>query len=281
MANIRIVFPNDIDDASLSCSPAEVASLPVSNLQVQTRGDVWRSDGEVSSQHILGDLNGFKPISCFALIRHNLTASATYRLKLYDGSGQSGTMVYDSGAVSLDSTILGYGVYRYGIDPYGAAVLEDWPVPYFDLWFDAVVAISFDLELIDTANPDGYLQAARMVLGDTFEPFRNMDFGLSFSWREQSKQMRTEGGTLRTDAREAFRRLRISLSRLTPAERVLVTDKMRRIGLRNDFFISCFPESADSTLERDYAGMFKLVEIPEIVHPMYDVFNTTLTIEEA
>lgn len=281
MSNVRLIFPNVADDATLSCSPAEVALLPASNLQLQTRGDLWRSDGEITAQHILGDLAGYQTVSALALVRHNLTATATYRLRLYDAAGQTGTLLYDSGTVALETTLVGWGAFDWGTDPWGSATLSDWPVPYFVVWFDAVLALSFDLELADTDNPDGYLEAARLVLGATIEPTYNMSYGLELSWREQSKQVRTEGGTLRTDERQAYRRWSFALDHLSPAERGTLMDRFRRIGLRNDLFLSCFPEDTDTDRERDYAGLVKLVETPAMAAHLPATYRTQLVFEES
>ena len=280
MANVRIIFPNIADDATLSCSPAEVAALPVTNLQDQTRGKVWRSNGVISAQHIYGDLAGYQNCSALALVRHNLTATGTYRLRLYDQTGQAGTLLYDSGTVTLGGTILGWGAFDWGTDPWGAGSLQDWPVPYFVVWFDTVNALSFDLQLDDTANPDGYLEASRLVLGHYFEPEVNAGAGLEMAWMEQSKQSRTEGGTLRTDERDPYRRFALHLPRLTAAERTTLLDRLRRAGLRNDIFLSCAPQM-DSDLERDYTGLVKLTSTPGMVADLPGNFKTELIFEES
>ncbi len=280
MANVRIIFPNVADDATLTCSPAEVVALPVANLQDQTRGKLWRSNSVISAQHILGDLSGYQNCSALALVRHNMTATGTYRLRLYDQVGQAGTLLYDSGSVTLGGTILGWGAFEWGADPWGSASLQDWPVPYFVIWFATVNALSFDLELTDTANPDGYLQAARLVIGHYFEPESNAGAGLEMAWMEQSKQVRTEGGTLRTDEREPYRRFGLTLPRLTATERTTLLDRLRRAGLRNDLFLSCAPEM-DDDLERDYTGLVKLTATPAMVADLPSNFRTQLEFEES
>lgn len=276
-----MIFPNVADAATLTASPAALAALPVSNLQKQTRGELWRSNATIENQHILGDLAGYQTVSALALVRHNLTSTASYRLRLYDGAGQSGTTLYDSGTVTLGGSLLGWGSFDWGTDPWGTDNLEDWPVPYLVAWFDPVLALSFDLELDDSANADGYLQAARLVLGNYFEPEKNMSYGLAMSWQEQSRQVRTEGGTLRTDERQAYRRFSFSLDWLTPAERATLLDKLRRAGLRNDLFLSCFPADTDADRERDYAGLVKLTEAPAMNASLPAVYRTSLVFEES
>ena len=281
MSNVRFIFPNVADDATLTCSPAAASTLPVTNLQTQTRGELWRSNSVISAQHIYGDLSGYQTVSAMALVRHNLTATATYRLRLYDQTAQSGTLLYDSGTVTLGGTLLGWGSFDWGVDPWGSASLADWPVPYLVAWFDPVLALSFDLQLDDTASADGYLEAARLVLGGYVEPTYNMSYGLDMSWREQSKQTRTEGGTLRTDEREPYRRFSFALDHLSVSERATLMDRFRRAGLRNDLFLSCFPEDTDADRERDYSGLVKLVETPSMQANLPTNYRTQLVFEES
>lgn len=279
MSAIRLVFPNAADTATLSSSPAAVGAMPVTYLQDQTRARIWRSNSVVEAQHILGDLASYATLSAVALVRHNLTTSASYRLRLYSGSGQTGTLVYDSGAQSVGELVLGWGDFAWGVGTWGAESAADWPVPYFAHFFAEVQALSFDLQIDDSGNPDGYLQAARLVLGQSWSPARNADYGLSLSWRETSRQVRTDGGTLRTDARDPYRRISFDLSALDPLDRDDLTDKIRRAGLRNDIFLSCQPGRGGAR-ERDYAGLFKLSESPSVVASSYRIYKAQMTLEE-
>lgn len=271
MSNLRLIYPNEADTATLSCSPAEVASMPVANLQDMRRGYPWRSDGVVSGQHILGNFSGYKACSGIALVRHNLTAAGTWRLRLYDGVNQTGNLLYDSGVTRIAEQLLGWGRFRWGIDPWGAATAKDWPAPYFAGWFAKVVAASFDLELSDTANPDGYLQASRLIIGDYFSPAYNVSYGLAMAWRENTRQTRTEGGTLNSDAGPGYREFSMSFDLLPQDDRNILVDIFRRAGLRNDIFIACMPGQGGA-LERDHTALVKLVQTPDTVASSYRNF---------
>lgn len=278
-ANVRIITPNDADAATLTASPAAVATLPVTNLQDPTRARLWRSISAVP-QTIFGDWADAYSVSGFALVRHNLTPNATLRLKIYDGPGQTGMMLYDSGNTAI-GTAIGWGELVWGRDAWGGSnIFSGWAYAFTTLWFSADYARSFSLTITDTANPDGYLQASRLFLGQYFEPLMNFDYGVSLGWEESSKQQRTDGGTLRTDAFDPYRRITFSLSNLGDGERAQLMEIARKVGMRDDLFLSCFPGQGGAK-ERDYAGQMKAVQVARLSHPRLDRFKTELIFEES
>lgn len=278
--NVRMITPNDADAATLTAAPAAVATLPVTNLQDPTRARLWRSTS-TAAQTINGSWAASYSVSGFALVRHNLSPNATLRLIVYSGANQTGAVLYDSGAVAI-GTMIGWGDLVWGIDPWGGAnQFVNWAYAFTTLWMTSVVsARSFALTLTDPSNPDGYIQASRLFLGRYFEPLINMNFGLTMSWEESSKQQRTDGGTLRTDSFDPFRRWTCSLANLAESERAQLIEIVRRIGMRDDLFISFFPGAGGAT-ESDYAGQAKIVQVPKFTHPRFSRFATDLVFEES
>lgn len=277
MPNLRIIAINEADSATLTASPALVATLPVTNLQDAARAKVARSSS-LATQMIYGNFAGLKNISAMALVRHNFTAAATLRLKLYSELNQAGTLVYDSGVLTF-GTANGWGEFVWGVDPWGAELFTDWPVKWKDLFFDAVQAQSFSLQWDDPANTDTFMQASRLFLGAAFEPTTNMRWGFKWGWQERTQQERTEGGSLRSDAGEPYRTVRLNLDFLPDGERAQMGDILRNIGKRKDFFFSGFP-LAGGAKERDFAGAFKIVQMPDIEGAFAGNSRTELTIEE-
>jgi hypothetical protein len=264
MPNFRIIHPNDADDAVLTASPAMVAALPVGNLQVATRASMARSVGLPAPQYVRGNFNEVKQITSMALARHNLTAAATIRLKLWNDLNQTGALNYDSGVVALGNP-LGWGDFPWGLAPWGGDAFSDWQTAFVSLWFVSAVALSFELQWSDSANPAGYMECSRLFLGAYWSPAANMSYGHSMMWDENSTQERTEGGTLRTDGDDPFRRWEIDLGWLTQGERAQLTEIARRAGKREDFFFSAFPTEGGAK-ERDYAGPAKFVNVPGVTH---------------
>lgn len=280
MSRVRIIAPNRADEAALTAAPAMVATLPVENLQDDARARVARSVGLPAPQYIRGDWPAFNSINAFALWRHNLSGAATLRLKLYAGAGQAGTLLYDSGAISLGS-IIPYGELVYGVDIYGAQLFENWPVASHVIWFAAVLPLSFELQLTDPANPDGYMQVSRLVLGGYFSPAVNFSRPFRMRWEDESTQERTDGGTLRTDEREPFRLFNFNLDSMNEAERAALMELLRQHAKNKTLFLSMFPEDI-GTKRRDFAALVKVVgQAPDVEGNLPLNYRSQLVLAEA
>jgi hypothetical protein len=279
VANIRLIAPNAFDAATLTDSPAMVATLPVGNLQDAARARVARSVGLPATQYVRGDWPASAACSGFALWRHNLTGAATLRLKLWAGLGQSGTLLYDSGLVAIGS-IVPYGELVYGVDTYGGGVFKDWPLGCVLLWFNAVSALSFELAISDPANTAGYLQACRIFLGQYFSPAKNFNYGAKLRWEDDSTQERTDGNSLRTDSRDPYRIVSFDMAELCEAERASLSEILRMSGKSRDLFVAAFPE-VGGTKDRDYSFAAKIIQMPDLTGDRPLNYQSELVLAEA
>lgn len=277
MSNLRLIAVNDVDSATLSASPAVLSTLPASNLQLPERAKVVRTSS-TAAQDIKGTWSAAKVVSGCALVRHNLTSSATWRLRLYSDAAWT-TLVYDSGAmVATPAKALGELI--WGVEPLGVTVFTGWGQAFSDHYFAPISARSFTLTLTDAANPDGYLQASRLFLGYTLEPEANCDWGLKLSWKESSKLSRTDGGSLRVDPYQPYRTLDFNLNWLTSGDRARFLDVFRAAGRRLDVWISVFPGSG-GMLERDHAMQARLTGGGDSTHNRYNNWTQPFQLEEA
>ncbi len=275
--NLRIITPNDGDSATLTADPALVATLPVTNLQDASRARVARTTS-TASQQIKGVWSAAKIISACALVRHNLTSAATWRLQLYTAADWTG-LAYDSGAI-LACPPKALNDLEWGVEPLGASLFTGWALAFSSMWFTAVNARSFIVTLADAANPAGYMEASRLFIGRYLEPQYNYDWGIKLAWREDTTQERTEGGTLRSDGFDPYRRMSFRVANLSPSDRPKFQEWARRDGLRTDVFVSAYPGDG-SALERDHGMAAKLVSSPEIDHRRLSIFASEYIVEEA
>lgn len=275
--SLRIVTPKISDAATLTSSDF-VATLPVTNLQLEGRGRTARTTNATGNKTILGNLAGIAILSAMVLYNHNLTSQATWRLELYDGANQTGTKVYDSGTLNALPAV-GWGEFQWGLLPWGGSVFTGWGSAFSVLWFDPVGALSFRLTIADAANPDGYLDMKRLLMGNYFEPLVNVEYGLNVFWQDNSEQMRTQGGSLRTDNRVQFRVARGTLPALTQGERATFVEMTRQVGLRVEVFMSIFPEIGGA-MERDHSILGKFTTMPDLMHSQYNSFKSDLVFEE-
>lgn len=282
IGNMRLLTPNRGDTATLTSATSGTDTLPVANLQDTTRERVWRTANAAGTKTVYGDLADIRTLSGFALARHNLTGIATLRLRLYSQPAQAGTLLYDSGDLIDTSVAHGWGDpnYGWGLFPWGSATI-DTPVPIFAHWFGPINACaSFRLDITDASNADGYIQAARLVIGDYFEPAKNCSYPMRMGQRESSVQVRTEGGSLRTDSGQVWRQWSTALDMLTDSERSDLFDRLRRMGMSGDAVISVFP-GAGGAIERDHCGLVKLTADADISATAYANWAIPLTFEDS
>jgi hypothetical protein len=275
---LRIITSNGVDEATLAASPSGVSSLPVEHLQEVARSRVFRTDGLPSTQTITGTWSLARVTSGLCLWRHNLSSEASLRVRLWDGANQSGNLVYDSGTVNALPP-KSIGDLRLGIDPLGANLFTEWEIAYSTVWWSEVAAQSFQLDVSDGSNSDGYLEAARLYLGLALAPTSNFERGWSVRWADPSEQTRTAGGTVRTLAREPYRVLELDLELLSAADRSRWFDMQRSVGKRKDVFVSAFPEEGGGK-ERDHAFAAKFPETGDMTGPIANYYATSLVLQE-
>jgi hypothetical protein len=278
MSNLRILYRNLADAATLAASPALVSTLPVANLQVTGRARVARTTS-TADQAITGDWGSAQPVNGIVLWRHNLTETSTWRVRLYAGANQTGTLLYDSGG--LAGEMMPLGDLRWGVDPLGATLQRGWSVAYQAvLWTPTVQARSFRIDLSDPDNPAGYLQVARLFIGAYWSPVQNADYGAAMAWTDDSELIRTDGGSLRTFIRAVSRQLSFSLSRMEEADRGAFVDLVREVGRVHEVFISLFPE-AGGKLERDHQILGKITGNHNSVGRPVNLWADQITIAES
>jgi len=275
--SLRIVTPYISDAATLSSSDF-VATLPVQNLQVEGRGRVARTVNATGNKTILGNFAGLSIISALVLYRTNFTSQATWRLELYSGANQTGIKVYDSGTGSALPAI-GWGEFQWGLLPWGGSVFTGWGSAFSTMWFDPIGALSFRLTIADAANPAGYLEMKRLLMGNYFEPLVNVEYGLNLQWQDNSTQFRTQGNSIRTDNMALFRVLQGRLPALTQGERATFMEMTRQVALRTEVFMSVFP-TVGGSLERDHAMLGKFTSMPNVLHSEFSSYKSDLTFEE-
>lgn len=277
MPNLRLVATNAVDAATLTSSDF-TATLPVTNLQLEGRARVARTTNASGTKTINGNFAGSTLCSALVLYNHNLSGTATWRLRLFNGANQTGTVVYDSTTLT-PQTVVGWGAFQWGVEPWGSYIFRDWEQPFYALFFADVLALSFRLELADSVNPAGYLQAGRLIIGRYLTPYFNASYGLSLSWDTNSLQRRTLGGSVRTDRRATFRRLQFDLETLDAGERALWLDLARSASLHRELFISVYP-GVGGELERDHAMLAKFSQVPALNLPVPERWSMKLELTE-
>lgn len=265
---MRILAPDLALTATLSCATAN-SLYPAANLITQLRDDTLRTTG-VSAQVIRATWAANQSVSAVALCRHNLTSAATWRVQLYSDAAWT-TQVADSGTVTA----------FISTDPGPFDTVNDATFKVLKnsvAWFSATTVRSVQITLTDAANPAGYLEASRVMIGAYTDPGQNPDWGYTITWDDPTRQSRTLGRSLLSqnngDRTRAFN-FPFTLLDITP--RNYLIDLMRVYGMEKDFFISMWPTEG-GRMEREHMGWVKITAMQGMARPMVNWYGTNLTL---
>ncbi len=260
-SRLFICARNAIDDAVLTGNPVMVSTLPVTNLQIPSRGRVARSTS-AAVQEIKFTWNGSgNYLNFLTLFRHNLEPGATWRVQLYSDAAWT-TQIYDSGTgyAYVADTL---GDLDFGVDPLGSGIFDSFLGQRFSVvFFNSVLALSGKVTITDTGNSAGYVEASRLFAGDGVELTYNAS-AIDFDWLEDTTQSRSDGGSLRSDAKIAYRALGLKVDWIDSLQRSTFADMARYAGKRKDLFVSAYPQ-AGGELERDYTMLAKFKSLPKL-----------------
>lgn len=276
---MRIIADNLVDIATLTANPAVVATLPVTNLQKLAHSKTMRTTS-TADQEIKMTFASDKVFTAFAMLRHNLTSSATWRIQIYSDAAWT-TQVFDSAdTLALPGKAL--GDLLWGVEPLGVTLFTGWAFAFSTMWLSSAVnGRSVKITIKDSTNPAGYFDVGRLFAGSHIESNINPKQGMDLKWIDPSKQSRTSGATLYSEQiGEPYRELQIDLDALSPESRSKLNEASRQVGMRKDIFISVFP-GYGGAIERDYTLQGKFVKTPNSRFEPGVRFSSGFTIQDA
>lgn len=276
MSNLRLVYINQADLASTLTASNTSGALSAALMRTDEKGEAHRSTGTSVSYTLTWASN--VTIGAVALPATNLSATATVRVRLYSDTAMT-TLIADTGTVTacpgLDlatslwtlTTARNVNSFAYG----GASKSSFW----FTTQPSTVRACLIDL--VDSSNSAGYIDCARIVAGPYWEPAINADYGASYQLVDDTKNSRSDSGSLYSDRGTVSELLVLKLSYLTFEERTQLGKLIRGNGIWKPVFISVFPEDT-TNLEQTYQIYGKRKNAP-IDHPFFNTFTAPLEIE--
>lgn len=182
------------------------ADWPVSNVGDLPLARVARSaDLLAASTQIIGTLPRDRACRLFALVRHNLTVAAQFRLRLYADAART-TEVYDSAFSDVWPEMFPFDTLEWEDDNYwtGTYSTEDlegstWTRP---IWLETpVTARAFLLEITDPTNPAGYVEVGLMDVAQGWQPALNVSYGYQTGFRSRTVMVEALAGSKYFDRR--------------------------------------------------------------------------------
>ncbi len=206
----------------------------------------------------------------------NLSPTATIRVRGY--SDAAGTVqVMDTGTISACPAqaidLAGWtptqaaSAYAYGGGAHARA------------WFSNALVRRLVIDIVDTANLQGYIECGRIFVGAQWSPAETADYGAPVTLEDASTSYRDDGSNLRSNKSYKFRKASIDLSHLTPADRYTVEAARASLGTTESFIYSLYPGDADRELERFNQGIYKFSASAALSTPGFERYATTFDME--
>lgn len=271
MANVKFLFKDEIALASVVADNAnnQVSTLPAENLQQIGRTKVYRTTGTGTNYfYPIIDFPDLVSIDEIYLIRHNLTTAATIEVILTEDPPNEGSPYFNEVQNALLAGATGF------IPDSKTSIFTVTP-PDNTNQFNKMY-----LRVNDASNPDGYLEASRLIAGKVYSTTINAKYGLAFGWDEDTKQARSMGGTLHSDLAKPYRWCNMQLPELTHDEMTELMAYVQYVGMKKDFMVNIYPED-DPWLEQALTFNAKFKSMPKFEHFSYDRWRVTFNLVEA
>lgn len=307
--NLRVIYQNlaDLSTTTITASSTLSGSTPVSNLTKDSKSLVWK--GAACSAltnvraNLLIDLGSAQQIGGVILPFTNLSPNATVRVVLHSTvptlvtgtpdttSVTNGTVVYNTGFIDACPYVV-LGLWNWGTVPIGVNSYSYGGGTYARVWLPTVQTARWvTIEIIDnragTGITDLSIEVSRVVLGSYWSPKYNTSFGLATQMKDLSSHERTESGDLITNRGIRFNSMNFDLKWLVPADRLEFSRIVKGGGLPRPILISLFPHvhtdsSTDVDFDKEQSHQIygKLSALSAVSHPIFDMYSTTIDIEE-
>lgn len=276
MTKMRIVADNAADRCTIATS-STAGALVAANLLTDDKSTVARSTG--TSLTITGTTTVTEQASCAHLAFCNLSPTATIRVRLY--SDTAGTVL------ALDTNTLQPGALAC---PAPARTLRGWTAAqaasayangggaHARIWFALTSFKKYVIDITDASNLQGYIEAARLVLGTYWES----EYGataVQLQVVDTTALYRNAAGGQMADAGTIHRRVPIELGYLNSEDRATFMSLLMN-SRAYPILVSVFPGHADLALERDFTVYGRRPDDSEIAYQFASVYGSRVEVEE-
>ena len=282
MATLFVAYDNHADGATLAGGSWE-STLPLANLKKQQPTTLARTTNDAEASSIItSNLGSRKLINVVALVHHNLSPGATWRVRI-GNTADYATNLVDTGAVdAIDAMEAAgeqqWGEFNWGGKPTAAQLGEFNPIT---LYYNStgVLAQYVKIDISDTSNADEYVEAGRLYVATAFTPTNGVAYGLETSFVDESRSVRSRGGQVFVDAVAKRRRFAFAFHSMDEAEAYTSANEIQRSkGLSGDVLVAI---DADDTTNRMRQTLYgRLVSLAPIAHASTTHFTTQMVVEE-
>lgn len=146
-------------------------------------------------------------------------------------------------------------------------------------WFANITVKRIDVDLVDVANLQGYIEVSRIFAGEAWSPARTADFNPSVTPSGTGTSFRDGAGGRRSTRGTKFRSLSATLSHMTEADRIAMWGVLMGNGTEIPFIFSLYPNDSYPERERDHQMYCGLVATAAMRRPNFADHATQLELE--
>jgi hypothetical protein len=133
----------------------------------------------------------------------------------------------------------------------------------------------------DPTNPDGYIQAGRLGLGNYWQPRFNVSFGYAAGRVLNTKTITTISGATRGRRRTQHRAIELELNYLDAGEESVLQSMISVVDAVKNVYFSAYPHLSPSTESKMHSGLFFIDEVGLPVRVDAHHRSLTLRLKEA
>jgi hypothetical protein len=249
MPNMRVISRNVADTAAITVTEGSTASgFSADSMKTDYKSTFHRTGATVTTTTYTLTWTTDQSINAVALPCTNLTAAATIQVVLRNSGG--GTVV-DSGAISAcaNSPIAQLTASTPTGNLFQLGVLSKTSV-WFASQYNNVRSLT--IRLVDTGNPATFIDCARIVCGQYWQPTYNAGrTGLDITVADSSTNSRTDGGDLVSDRGFVYDELSLNLALLADTDRDNLLQLTRTVGTNRNILVSVFPTDYNASTTRN------------------------------
>jgi hypothetical protein len=248
VANLRIISDNAVDRATALVASTTSGSLVASYMQNDFKGKAHRSTG--TSVSYAATWTDGESIGGIALPATNLTADATIRVRAYSDTAGV-TQIKDTG-VQYACAGQDLGLWNWS-EPLNANAFAFGGVSKVQVWLGAhYFARRLLIDIVDSGNPAGYIDCARLVAGAYWEAPYNPGYGVLPTVVDTTASHRNDAGDNLSDRGTLHDTLSLDLKMLAETDRAALMRIARLAGTACNIFVSVFPEDDSPVAEQDF-----------------------------
>jgi hypothetical protein len=292
--NLRIIYKNIIDGATITGSSTATASTVAANLKSGIKSLVWRTASSSTTSVKAYIIASFSSTTLAGVILAftNLSYLATVRVYGYTGTTPTHTGSVDSPTVSIAGATLVFDSGDILSNPYQNIGYSDWGTGsyaerklYSRVWLsDAhaqIACTSIVVEITDSNNLNQYVEVSKLIVGKQWSPTYNTSYGLSAGTTDMSTSERSEAGDLLVTRGKMYNSLAFDLKWMEKTDRIELNNLIKTNGIQKPLFVSLFPNNSDDwEKEQLYQIYGYQSKLNSLVHPMFSMYSSQLEIEE-